>query len=203
MQNADVRSLLSPLAELAEKYDVAVVLITHLNKGAGAAIYRSIGSIAFAAAARSSWVVTKDRDDSTRRLVLPAKNNLGDDQSGLAYRVETAENEAPFLLWEPDPVDVDVNEALSNESDEYRTERQEAAEWLDTELWGNPTPADKILRRAEAAGHSRSTVRRAKKQLGVESKKCGFTGGWLWYHPADLPVKSEDDHEGNEGDHSL
>ncbi len=201
-KNADVRALLSPLSDLAEKFDVAILLVTHLNKGNGAAIYRSIGSIAFAAAARSSWVVTKDKEDGSRRLVLPAKNNLGKDDSGMAYRIETADNDAPFLMWEAEPVYIDINEALSDLPDDLRTEREDAKEWLEAELSQGPVAAKDLQIGARQAGHSWSTVKRAKSELGVQPKKCGFKGGWVWYHPDDLPVIHEGDHEGAEEDQS-
>jgi putative DNA primase/helicase len=50
--NSEVRNLLAPLAKLAGQHCVAVICITHLRKSAGAAVYRAIASIAFAAAAR-------------------------------------------------------------------------------------------------------------------------------------------------------
>ena len=47
-KNADVRSVLAPLAKMADSHRFAVVLIDHLNKNnSGPAIYRSQGSIAF------------------------------------------------------------------------------------------------------------------------------------------------------------
>ena len=84
-KNAEVRAVLMPLADMADELNVAVLAITHLNKGGGSAMYRSIGSIAFTAAARAVWAVTKDRDDPDRRLVLPVKNNLAQDRLGMAY----------------------------------------------------------------------------------------------------------------------
>ncbi len=201
-KNADVRALLSPLSDLAERFNIAVVVITHLNKGSGSAMYRSIGSIAFTAAARAAWAVTKDKDDPTRRLMLPVKNNLGNDQSGMAYRVETASNGAPIVMWESDPVEIDINEALSSESDDFRTERQEAKEWLDAELHNGPVAVKDLKASAGQAGHSWSTVKRAKKDLRVEAKKFAFRGGWEWIHPDDLPVKHEGDHEEVEEDQS-
>ena len=53
-KNAEIRGLLAPLAALAAKYGVALVLVTHCPKrDNGPAIHRIIGSIAFAAAARA------------------------------------------------------------------------------------------------------------------------------------------------------
>jgi putative DNA primase/helicase len=51
-KDAEVRSVLRPLVELAEKCGVAVIGVTHLNKNAsGKAVYRAMGSLAFLAAA--------------------------------------------------------------------------------------------------------------------------------------------------------
>ena len=197
-KNADVRALLSPLSNLAERFNIAVVVITHLNKGNGPAMYRSVGSIAFTAAARTAWAVTKDKDDPSRRLMLPVKNNLGNDHSGMAYRVETAFNDAPVVMWESTPVEIDINEALSSESDDLRSERDDAVEWLESELYHGPVSSKELQAQAREAGHSWSTVKRAKKELGVVAKKNGMRGGWEWYHPSDLPAK----HEGDEGDQS-
>ncbi len=77
--------MLAPLADLASKYRVAVVMVTHLAKGSGGkAVYRAMGSLAFAAAARAVWHVAKDHDDDKRRLILLAKINIAVEATGLA-----------------------------------------------------------------------------------------------------------------------
>ena len=191
-KNADVRAVLSPLSDMAEKHDVAVVVVTHLNKGSGSAMYRSVGSIAFTAAARTAWAVTKDKTDPARRLMLPVKNNLGNDESGMAYRVETAENKAAVVSWEPNPVEIDVNEALSVHSDDELCERDEIKDWLLEALRDNPTPAKEMKKKAADAGFSWRTIERVKAALGVRSKKHGQFGPWLWWHPDEVPDRSRD-----------
>ena len=182
-KNAEVRAALSPVSDMAEKLNVAVIAVTHLNKGGGSAMYRSIGSIAFTAAARAAWAVIKDRDDPDRRLLLQVKNNLARDREGMAYRVEAAENSAPVVMWEPDPVNVDIEEALSTASDEFRSERDDAVDWLRTELKNSEVTSKDLQKRARDAGHSWATVRRAQKELGIKPKKQGIDSAWIWRLP--------------------
>ncbi|MCZ6677603.1 MAG: AAA family ATPase [Candidatus Poribacteria bacterium] len=191
-KNADVRALLSPLSDLAERFNVAVVIVTHLNKGSGLAMYRSVGSIAFTAAARTAWAVTKDKDDPARRLMLPVKNNLGNDHSGIAYTVETADNDAPVVMWESNPVEIDINEALSNESNDEQWARSEVEDWLTDLLIGKPIPSNDVKKLAAEAGFSWRTVERAKASCRVKSKKDGMHGPWLWWHPNDIFQKTDE-----------
>jgi len=177
---ADVRSLLSPLSDLAAKQGVAVVGISHLNKGSGAAMYRTMGSLAFVAAARAVWCVTKDQENPTRRLFLPVKNNLGNDTTGLAYSIIDG-----MIVWESEPVEVTADEAMDpNADDAPRTERAEATEWLRSQLIrGTPVPAKSILGDAREHGIAEKQLRRAAKRLGVAIEKTGMRGGWTWTLP--------------------
>jgi putative DNA primase/helicase len=72
-----------------EPAPVAVLMVTHLNKGNGTkALNRVTGSGAYTALARSNWLVVKDKDDPKRRLFLSAGTNLVEEPSGLAYRID-------------------------------------------------------------------------------------------------------------------
>lgn len=187
-KNAEIRGLLAPLGAIAERHRVAVVAVTHLNKsGGGPAIYRAMGSLAFAAAARAAWAVSKDKDDPRRRLLLPIKNNIAPDTGGLAYRIDPlGVDGCPVVAWEPDPVSVSADDALAGDRDEGggRTERDDAAEWLADLLAHGPRPARDVERDARDAGYSIATVRRAKAAIGVESRKPAFGGPWEWTLPA-------------------
>lgn len=188
-KNAEIRGLLAPLGAIAERHRVAVVAVTHLNKsGGGPAIYRAMGSLAFAAAARAAWAVSKDKDDPRRRLLLPIKNNIAPDTGGLAYRIEPlGVDGCPAVAWEPDPVNVSADDALAGDRDEGggRTERDDAAEWLADLLAHGPRPARDVERDARDAGYSIATVRRAKAAIGVVSRKPAFGGPWEWTLPAE------------------
>jgi putative DNA primase/helicase len=87
--NVETREVLEPLAEMADRLRIAVVAVTHLNKGGAggqSALNRFAGSIAFVAAARAAFAVIEDSEDDERRLLLQAKNNLGAKCKGLASR---------------------------------------------------------------------------------------------------------------------
>lgn len=186
-KNAEIRGLLAPLGAIAERHRVAMVAVTHLNKsGGGPAIYRAMGSLAFAAAARAAWAVSKDKDDPRRRLLLPIKNNIAPDTGGLAYRIEPlGVDGCPAVAWEPDAVNVSADDALASDRDEGggRTERDDAAEWLADLLAHGPRSARDVERDARDAGYSIATVRRAKAAIGVVSRKPAFGGPWEWTLP--------------------
>ena len=187
--NADIRALLHPLSELADRHKVAIVAVTHLNKGQGSALYRATGSLAFVAAARAAWLVAKDPEQPERRLFLPVKNNLAGDTWGMAFSIIDGK-----LQWEPDPVAIDANRVLGGEPDERR-ERDDTAEQLCSRLANGPVDAVDVLEWAEQNGITRKRLWRAKQSLGITSRKTGFDGRWQWALPLQdsqetLPVET-------------
>lgn len=190
-KNADIRGLLAPLSKLASDYRVAVVAVTHLNKSGGAnALYRAMGSLAFVAAARAVWLVTKDADSPSRRLMLPAKNNLGPDIDGLAYSLMPGEQGgAAIVAWESDPVRVSADDALAaherkgNKREKGKVEA--SGDWLKEQLRDGPLPKMELDRRARDAGMSWASVRRAQHVMGIKPHKAKGDpqGPWLWGLP--------------------
>jgi|GEM_PF-612160 len=190
-KNADVRAVLAPLSELAGRLDVAVVAVTHLRKGDGPALYRSMGSLAFVAAARSAWAVSKDPDDPTgrRRLFLPMKNNIAPDLSGLAFELRPS-GETAVIAWNDAPVTISADEALSAGRDGQGEQSavDEVVAWLEDYLSGGPQPSKEVKRQAKEDGIALRTLDRAKAKLGVVPGKDGMQGGWHWRLPED-PIR--------------
>ncbi|WP_343038769.1 AAA family ATPase [Pseudoxanthomonas kalamensis] len=179
-KNADVRGVLAPMSALAAKRGVAVIGVSHLNKGQTAAIYRSSGSLAFVAAARSVYLLAKSDDAPERRLLLPIKNNLGPDTHGIGYSLRTTEENVPYVEWSSDPVQQTADEILRSGSDEQRTATEDCMEWLGIVLSSAGVKASDVMRAAEEHGFTPKTLRRAREKLGVRTDKAGVRDGWIW-----------------------
>jgi putative DNA primase/helicase len=164
----DVRRVLSPLRSLAERRNVAIVLINHLNKSGKTSKSRSLGSGAFNHVARVELRVVEDPHDANRKLLLPVKNNLAK-PSGLAFRIESSSNGAGFAIWEEGTVDMSIDEAEADGAGEDRSACTEATEWLQSFLSDGPVKASEAKNVSHKEGIAERTLSRAKKRLKVES----------------------------------
>jgi hypothetical protein len=191
-RNTEVRSMLAPLAALARRHHTAVVAVNHLNKSQGGpAIYRSMGSLAFAAAARTVWAIVKDPEDGDRRYFLPVKNNLGSDNLALAYTLERCdERSAGRVVWESDPVQLHADDLLARqrpqEAAPRQTQRELAGDWLWVELSAGERAVLELLAAGKSAGFSERTLQRAFQQIGGVSRKSS-EGHWVWTLPNTEP----------------
>lgn len=171
MRDPEVRTALRPLTEFAEARQVATLAVMHLNKKADLdGIYRIGGSIGFVGIARSILAITKDGDDEERRLLLPLKMNYAKRPGVLAFSIK----DDLSLIFDDGQVDADVEEALSPMKRQAGFEGSQAAEWLRDYLADGPQDLKHILGAADAEGHSRSAIFRAKARLRIKCKLSGF-----------------------------
>jgi putative DNA primase/helicase len=195
--NVETREVLEPLAEMADRLRIAVVAVTHLNKGGAggqSALNRFVGSIAFIAAARAAFAVIEDPEDDERRLLLQAKNNLGAKCKGLAFRMEQRLVEGDILssniFFESDHVSQSIDEALTaSESRSFapggQTSKDDAAEFLTEVLAHGPRDVLEVQALARAATllaadkplRQNKAFRDARKDLGVIASREGFGPG--------------------------
>jgi AAA domain len=185
-RNSEVRAMLGPLMRLTDKHRISILALNHLNKMEGpSAMYRGMGSIAFVAASRSSWLVTVDPKETNRRLFSKIKCNYQtEDVGGLAFHV--GPEIATGIQWEQGKVETSADEALRGpELESSAPARGEAKEWLLEALSKGPLLADDLWKQAEAFGLCKATVKAAAKQLGLKPKKTGGKGApWGWSLPA-------------------
>lgn len=179
----EIRTVMTPLAAVAERTGAAVLVVRHLNKSEGTqAIYRGGGSIGIIGAARAGLLVTRHPEDETKRLLAVVKMNLGREAPALVYRLEEHSNGQPHLVWEGE-ASITANEALrmlSRDMFEPRSSLEEAREFLRTYLAAGERPASEAVNAGREQGISDRTLDRAKVGL-VESYRRGFSNNGIWY----------------------
>jgi AAA domain len=195
-RTTDVRAILAPLVELAAELDVAIIAIMHFNKKTDVtnALLRISDSLAFGATARHVYAVVDDTENR-RKLFVRAKNNLApNNNETLAFHFGARkvgidsktgkEIWAPYVIWEPQHVDITAVEAMQAATKpRSTTARDDAKEFLLDLLANGPVRSREIIEAAEANGISRRTLFRAKNDLGIKPRKKGVRGGWFWQLP--------------------
>jgi hypothetical protein len=189
-KNAEVRSVLEPLSDMADRTKTAILTITHFSKAGGAnnakVLHRFIGSIAFTGAPRFAFAVLDDAENEGRKLFLHVKNNLAAPPQGLAFRLEqtiVADNiVASRVAWDSEPVTITANQALAAETagTEGRTAKDEAIDFLKNILAPGPMPARRVKAEAAEAGISAKSLRSAREKLKITPEKTGFGGDGSW-----------------------
>src|SRR5262245_42008189 len=192
---SDVRGILTPLKDLAEELHIAVIGIAHFNKkdDVKSALLRVSDSIAWVAAARHVYAVVDDPEDKDSKLFVKAKNNLAPDKKALRYGIGSkvvghdpergGDIDAPFIVWHPAYVEITANEAMASAGGQAA--KREAREFLIERLKSGPVNSDDVIEEAKQEGIAEKTLRRAKKELRIVSRKQqGSTGGaWRWELP--------------------
>jgi len=174
----EMRMVLSRFTAVAERHNCAVIGISHLCKDTSKqAIHRTIGSTAFIGTARATWLISQDKEDKERRLLVPMKLNLVRMARSLAFRITDS-----AVVWEPGQYEYEANEVLATGGhDSDSVARAEAAEWLQGVLAAGRVRSIEIMAMAKKENIAIRTLKRAKKQIGVVSKNDGFGGDSVWY----------------------
>ncbi len=192
-RDQSVRVALAPLARLADELDLAVLCVMHLNKGQSTDVQLRIsGSLGIVAAARSSFLVAPDPDDpeGPRRVLAHHKCNVGPLAEAERFAIEGREVEdagkvraTSGIAW-LGPATVRLDDLLCHSTEEERSERTEARNWLGAFLATGPRSAADVYTAAKAAGISQATLRRAKSDVRVRSFREGFGAApWYWTLP--------------------
>jgi hypothetical protein len=198
-RNTELRRVLFPLATMAERLNVAIILVHHLNKsGALQAQYRANGSIAWLAACRANHIFITDTSEPAKPRVLICNNgsNLVADVPTLAYTIEDR-GAGPTVVWATEPLTISADEALRAQSrdEDEEADRREDQEWLRATLAGGPMLVQEVLALGTEQGFSRHALRRARRKIGATYKRDGFGSECYWLFPAaastDLPPQPE------------
>lgn len=206
-RDQDVRSVLAPLAALAERRDLAVTSTMHFSKSATSALLGAGGSIGFVGAARSILVFGTDPndergDEGPARVLAHAKCNVGSKQKSRACML-VAHVIDPFG---DDPIytsrvevggdsEVTADELVRDDSGRM-SPRVRAQRFLRELLADGRHRAKEVIELAEDTDISIETLRRAKKDLGVDSFQVNRE--WWWVIPEEESVEASDADEEDE-----
>lgn len=183
-KDVEVRRVLDPLKEMAERLDIAVVLIMHLKKGVESeVIYQIGGSVAFAAVVRSILFCSRDPETPGRFYFSHPKINIGVEMPPLSYTISPETG----VVWGTDPITLTAREILSKQHAKpgpKQTARREAKQWMVEYLKDGPQ-TDGWATAAEL-GFKEKTVRRALEDLCVKVDQVRAGGkitGYRWTMP--------------------
>ncbi len=171
----EIRPVMKHIAEIAEKYRCAIILVGHMNKNSnGKSSYRGLGSIDFQAAARSVLIVGRVKGEPEVRVVCHVKSSLAPEGKSIAFRLDKKEG----FQWIGE-YDVSVDDLLA--ADNRGQKVREAKEFLKEILKSGSMTQKEISEEAENHGIKNKTLWNAKSDLKVESVKIG--NQWFWMLP--------------------
>lgn len=179
-QDEDMRRMLQPLASLAAKAGVSILMIRHLNKGSSLNTgHRGMGSTAIGGVARSVLVLHPHPNDENHRCLAVVKSNNAPLKKTIDLVIERQEGSFPKIFW-GDEVEISAHELNSlSVSGGSERPRSTAGDFLKSYLREGPRWSKEILKEAETQGVCERTLRRASKELGV-SKCKREEGKWYW-----------------------
>ena len=187
MNNAnETRAEFNHLIAVAKDTGCAIVIIAHMNKMKdNNPLYRTNGSIDIAGAARSILAITRtpNKEAPAERYLVQVKSNLA--PTGSAILFEVAEKGVNFIS----EMEMTAEEAflsLAPQIGRPNEKEMKAKSFLIEMLQGGEMLSSDCEEKLEAAGFRKSTIKKAKKNAGVISRKKGFL--WYWSLPmGDIP----------------
>lgn len=185
----EVRSRLKPLAMIAMRRNVAILVVAHSPKNAKSAIHNVLGSTDFVAAVRSGLLAHKDPDYSKEQghyVLSHFKHNLSAGGPTLKYQIKPAFDnpDLPSFAWAGiSPYSADE---IMRISDEDQKQIDEAAQFLQAEIVGR-REVTQIMNRARGVGISHGALRMAIAREGISRSSTGFGDSTTWYfeYPVD------------------
>jgi hypothetical protein len=176
-----VRRALLPLIQLAKFHRCVILLIRHLNKTCRSrAMYRGGGSIGLIGACRSGCLVAPDPLNAKRCVLAQVKNNLAPLQSSLGYELVVRDQAEPTIAWLGTSV-WSADELLARQQPIRVTPGDRAREFLTAFLKEGPRTSREIWTAALEQHLTDKTMRRAKVELEIRSKRVWADGQRLSY----------------------
>lgn len=169
--NDQMKMVLKKMGELAQRYQIAVIVVHHLSKpAAGVPDYpltlnRIRGASAITQFCRSVLALTApDKNQPDLRRLDVIKLNLAKKPPAVGY---TLTDTGPAWGDAPQPA-------------QPRRAADDAEDWLNEAMSSGVRPSDEVWNEARAAGIGEKALKKAKARLGVISKREGGKEG-KWF----------------------
>jgi len=190
----ETRPVLAALAALAEKHHCAILCIRHLGKSSQErAVYRGLGSIDFAAAARSIILAAHNPINPVNCVLAQVKCSLSPRGKSLGYQLRDGR-----FYW-TGVEDISAEDLLRAPlGTEESSALDEASSFLKEMLNDGARPSNLLKREARRLKISDASLRRAKSRLGVVAtcqRNAAGRNEWLWSQSrrGDLPARTAGD----------
>lgn len=210
-KDSELRQLLGPLSEVANKRNVCIILVKHVNKTANAkAVQRVTGSVAWVNAVRAAFLFAPSPDNDDLVVMALAKGNLSRKPKALAFRPEALPYDelqavlaSPALahltpdqraemsrqlfrpVWKGESTFTADDLVTSKEKKERDpTKIEQAMAWIKQALGEYAWPSDELSKAGKAAGFTFDNLKEAKTRLkaeGYTASNMGRFRGIWWY----------------------
>lgn len=168
----EVRPVLKQLGTIAAKYNVAVILVGHMNKGQSKALYRSIGSIDIVGYSRSVLTVSRLKDNEDIRIMLHTKSSLA--PAGMPLAFSLTEKEGFKWLGE---YEISEDELLYGGKGNSKLDQ--AIELINQLITNEPVASTYITEEAKKKNIGQTTLKAAKEAIGIKSIRQN--NSWYWW----------------------
>jgi len=190
----EMRTAMDCLNRFAEEVGCALPVVSHLNKDVRKpSMYRSAGSGQIMAAVKASWAVVKKPNDENgdRRYLGPIKLTSRPKGRSLAFEIKGVDvplddgtvDEIGHLVWAPEPVDFDLEAAISPGAFALKSKVGAAITFLRSKLADGPRRARGLYSDADAQGITSKQLWQGKDKEGIEDGREEFGGPSIWYYP--------------------
>ena len=183
-KDQSIRQVLSRLQMMAEEHELAVIIVNHKRKtNDGSAANAGSGSAAINNAARASFIMERDPEDDSRRLLASVKFNLGPEPSTRIYELEEVTLDSGITTSRLNQIGFSgiTADQLQRKPKTGPTKAQRADDLLTEHLRDGPVAVSELKSIFAAEKISFDTAKDAKARLGAESRKQGKA--WFWHLP--------------------
>ena len=175
--SSEVRGFMQGLMEVMKIVNTTIVGIRHFGKSRkDKSLYQGLGSIEYAASARSIIQVGKDPEDDNGRAMIQVKSNLAKQGGAIGFQF-FGEDKTPFLWTGASSLTIDEIMGAKSE-DTGKSLDDDLEQFVGDMLSNDPLPSRVVKMRCESKGFSYELVKATMKKMGAIYEKV--EGKYHW-----------------------